>query len=75
MNLVDTVLVGAVFLVFLVSLFNPGGYLVAGALAAVLILVRVGVPWFRDYQTAVHQGRAASARKAQQSRDDDRSGR
>lgn len=75
-NLLDVVLALVILVVLAVSLLNPEGFIVAVFIVAVIIAIRLAVPFFRELIVSRHSGSKGriKAQKAA-SRAEDRSGR
>lgn len=56
MRILDLVLAGIVMFVLAVSLLNPGGAIVAVGIVVILLGLRYGLPFVRDYYVSAHSG-------------------
>ncbi|QIO25436.1 hypothetical protein [Haloarcula sp. JP-L23] len=75
MSILDMVLLGVIGLILVVSLLNPGGLLLAATIAALIISVRLVVPWVGDYYKEAHSGKVGRMRAQQARQSDEESGR
>lgn len=66
MRIVDMLILGVIGFLILISLLNPGGWLIVGLIVVFLVVVRGAVPWLANYYTAVNQGRAGRTMKQNQ---------
>lgn len=75
MRVLDMIVFAFVLLLIAVSFANPGGTLVAVALALIVIGARYGLPLVSEYVISAHSGKkgrmmAQKARKGTESNDD-----
>lgn len=63
MRLIDWVILAFLSFLVFVSLLNPGGFLVVLVIIVFVAAVRLSLPWFADYYTAVNRGKAGRKAK------------